>query len=149
LEKSLVGTLNKAFEGLALTLAQAGAVTYTLTDVDGRNQSTVRIQAKYVPVEIKLDPRESINSMFARVELLAYDSHARLDMGILRVELLDGKDIHGADRSGEQAADHGRHHTNTFTRQIRSICHLHPQWHQSVQEPDQEEDLGARVERVL
>ncbi|KAG9128333.1 hypothetical protein FRC07_000841 [Ceratobasidium sp. 392] len=61
-----------------------GPATYTLVDQDGRNKSTVKIQAKYVPVEIKLDPRESINNM-----------------GILSVELLDGKELAGADRSGK------------------------------------------------
>ncbi|KAG8762146.1 hypothetical protein FRC11_010840 [Ceratobasidium sp. 423] len=64
--------------------ALAGPATFKLTDQDGRNTSTVRIQAKYVPVEIKLDPRESINNM-----------------GILQVELIDGKDILAADRSGK------------------------------------------------
>ncbi|KAG9088467.1 hypothetical protein FS749_002138 [Ceratobasidium sp. UAMH 11750] len=62
----------------------AGPAVYTLTDQDGKNKSTVKIQAKYVPVEIKLDPRESINNM-----------------GTLRVELLDGKELAAADRSGK------------------------------------------------
>ncbi|CCO26784.1 Tricalbin-3 [Rhizoctonia solani AG-1 IB] len=64
--------------------ALASPKTFTLTDQDGKNTSTVNIQAKYVPVEIKLDPRESINNM-----------------GILRVELIDGREIHAADRSGK------------------------------------------------
>ncbi|QRV76177.1 C2 domain-containing protein [Ceratobasidium sp. AG-Ba] len=62
----------------------AGPTTFTLVDQDGRNRSTIKIQAKYVPVEIKLDPRESINNM-----------------GVLRVELLDGRDLAAADRSGK------------------------------------------------
>ncbi|KAG8734045.1 hypothetical protein FRC12_018670, partial [Ceratobasidium sp. 428] len=62
----------------------AGPTTYTLNDQDGKYKSTVKIQAKYVPVEIKLDPRESINNM-----------------GTLRVELLDGKELAAADRSGK------------------------------------------------
>ncbi|KAH7345115.1 tricalbin [Rhizoctonia solani] len=64
--------------------ALAGPKTFTLTDQDGKNASTVRIQAKYVPVEIKLDPRESINNM-----------------GVLHVELVDGRELHAADRSGK------------------------------------------------
>ncbi|CAE6512911.1 unnamed protein product [Rhizoctonia solani] len=64
--------------------ALAGPAKFRLTDQDGKNTSDVRIQAKYVPVEIKLDPRESINNM-----------------GVLHVELIDGKEIHGADRSGK------------------------------------------------
>ncbi|CAE7115005.1 unnamed protein product [Rhizoctonia solani] len=51
---------------------------------NGKNASSVTIQAKYVPVEIKLDPRESINNM-----------------GVLHVELVDGREIAGADRSGK------------------------------------------------
>ncbi|CAE6385055.1 unnamed protein product [Rhizoctonia solani] len=64
--------------------ALAGPAQFTLTGPDGKNTSTVRIQAKYVPVEIKLDPRESINNM-----------------GVLHVELVDGREIVGADRSGK------------------------------------------------
>ncbi|KEP55097.1 calcium-independent phospholipase A2-gamma [Rhizoctonia solani 123E] len=64
--------------------ALAGPATFKLSGQDGKNASTVRIQAKYVPVEIKLDPRESINNM-----------------GVLHVELVDGRAIHGADRSGK------------------------------------------------
>jgi hypothetical protein len=45
-----------------------------LTDDNGSNRSTVKLSAKYIPVDIKLEPRESINNM-----------------GSLRVELLDGK----------------------------------------------------------
>ncbi|KAF8604948.1 tricalbin [Ceratobasidium sp. AG-I] len=62
----------------------AGPATFTLVDAEGKNKSTIRIQAKYVPVEITLDPRESINNM-----------------GILRVDLLDGKELPAADRSGK------------------------------------------------
>ncbi|CAE6470842.1 unnamed protein product [Rhizoctonia solani] len=64
--------------------ALAGPATFKLSGQDGKNVSTVRIQAKYVPVQIKLDPRESINNM-----------------GVLHVELVDGREIHGADRSGK------------------------------------------------
>ncbi|CAE6471029.1 unnamed protein product, partial [Rhizoctonia solani] len=69
--------------------ALAGPATFTLSGQDGKNASTVRIRAKYVPVEIKLDPRESISSTFST------------DMGVLYVELVDGRNIHGANRSGK------------------------------------------------
>lgn len=36
--------------------------TFTLKNEDGENTSTVELQARYVPVEVTLDPRESINS---------------------------------------------------------------------------------------
>ncbi|TFL06303.1 C2 domain-containing protein [Pterulicium gracile] len=57
---------------------------YRLHDENDEHHSTVEIEARYVPVPVKLDPRESINNM-----------------GILRVELLDGKDLAAADRGGK------------------------------------------------
>ncbi|KAB5592905.1 hypothetical protein CTheo_3616 [Ceratobasidium theobromae] len=62
----------------------AAPTEFALYDADGKSKSTIRIQSKYVPVEIVLDPRESINNM-----------------GTLHVELMDGKDLHAADRSGK------------------------------------------------
>lgn len=67
-----------------LEQAMTGPTTYTLTDIDGRRQSTVEIEARYVPVDIKLEPRESINNM-----------------GTLRVKLIDGESIRGVDRGGK------------------------------------------------
>ncbi|KAG8983790.1 hypothetical protein FRB95_008982 [Tulasnella sp. JGI-2019a] len=57
---------------------------FTLTSDQERFAGKVIISAKYVPVDIKLEPRESI-----------------LDMGVVRVELLDGKELPAADRSGK------------------------------------------------
>ncbi|KAG8919579.1 hypothetical protein FRC01_001220, partial [Tulasnella sp. 417] len=57
---------------------------FTLTREDGTSAGSVVISSKFVPVPIKLDPRESINNM-----------------GVLRVDLVNGKDIRGADRSGK------------------------------------------------
>ncbi|KAG8900315.1 hypothetical protein FRB99_006120 [Tulasnella sp. 403] len=57
---------------------------FTLTNDEGRSAGRITMTAKFVPVDTKLEPRESLNNM-----------------GILRVDLLDGKDIVGADRSGK------------------------------------------------
>ncbi|KAG9044471.1 hypothetical protein FS837_008089 [Tulasnella sp. UAMH 9824] len=57
---------------------------FTLSREDGTSVGSVVISSKFVPVPIKLDPRESINNM-----------------GVLRVDLMSGKDIRGADRSGK------------------------------------------------
>lgn len=41
---------------------QDGRSNFDLEDVDGRILATVEIEARYVPVPVKLEPRESINS---------------------------------------------------------------------------------------
>ncbi|EJD04407.1 tricalbin [Fomitiporia mediterranea MF3/22] len=64
--------------------AMSGPTTFTLTDEDQRKTSTIEIEARYVPVDIVLEPRESINNM-----------------GILRVDLMDGRQIRGVDRGGK------------------------------------------------
>ncbi|KAF7437156.1 hypothetical protein PC9H_003992 [Pleurotus ostreatus] len=72
----------KAKDFLDSTLV--GPTKFTLADENGRNTSTVEVEARYVPVPVKLDPRESINNQ-----------------GNLRVELLSGHDIVAADRGGK------------------------------------------------
>ncbi|ODH23066.1 hypothetical protein ACO22_05420 [Paracoccidioides brasiliensis] len=54
----------------------------TLRSNDG-STSKVTVSLKYIPVKMKLDPRESINNM-----------------GILRVDVLDAADLPSADRNG-------------------------------------------------
>ncbi|KAF9535478.1 C2 domain-containing protein [Crepidotus variabilis] len=61
-----------------------GPATYELKDRDDRLNASVTIEARYIPVPVKLEARESVNNQ-----------------GILRVDLLDGHDIRGADRSGK------------------------------------------------
>lgn len=58
--------------------------TFTLTDTNGGSRSTVTIAAKYIPIDMQILPRESINNS-----------------GTLRVELIDAKGIPAADRSGK------------------------------------------------
>ena len=53
------------FKGDAKTFleqAMSGPTKFTLADEDERRTSVVEIEARYVPVDIKLEPRESINS---------------------------------------------------------------------------------------
>ncbi|KAH7918365.1 tricalbin, partial [Leucogyrophana mollusca] len=57
--------------------------TFTLTD-DEERVSTIEIEARYVPVPVKLEARESVNNQ-----------------GMLTVQLLEGKDIRAADRGGK------------------------------------------------
>ncbi|KZW02621.1 tricalbin [Exidia glandulosa HHB12029] len=61
-----------------------GESTFTLKDNEARDVASVVIAAKYIPVDFKLEPRESVNNQ-----------------GVLRVTLVEGKEIHGADRSGK------------------------------------------------
>ncbi|KAF9458350.1 C2 domain-containing protein [Collybia nuda] len=61
-----------------------GPHTVTLYDQDERYASTITLEARYVPVPVKLEPRETINNQ-----------------GILRIDLLDGHEIHGIDRGGK------------------------------------------------
>ncbi|GLB36472.1 putative tricalbin [Lyophyllum shimeji] len=61
-----------------------GPQEFTLLDKDERNASTVRVESRYVPVPVKLEPRETINNQ-----------------GILHVDLIDGRNIIAADRSGK------------------------------------------------
>jgi Ca2+-dependent lipid-binding protein len=62
----------------------SGPKKYTLVDADDRNSSTIEIESRYVPVPVKLEARESINNQ-----------------GTLRIDLLDGREIHGVDRGGK------------------------------------------------
>ncbi|TFK76782.1 tricalbin [Pluteus cervinus] len=61
-----------------------GPQTYTLVNPDTEARSTVVIEARYIPVPVQLQPRESINNQ-----------------GLLRVELIDGQEIRGVDRGGK------------------------------------------------
>lgn len=58
--------------------------TFTLTDSNGGSRSTVTIAAKYIPIDMQIEPRESINNS-----------------GNLRVELVGAKGVPAADRSGK------------------------------------------------
>ncbi|KZO90442.1 hypothetical protein CALVIDRAFT_542695 [Calocera viscosa TUFC12733] len=66
---------------LEMTLDKSA--TFTLTHDGGSNKSTVEIRTRYIPVDVVLEPRESVNNM-----------------GVMSVTLLRGHNIRGVDRSG-------------------------------------------------
>lgn len=67
-----------------LERAMAGRATFQLPGVGGEGRCQVVLSAKYVPVDVVLEARESINNM-----------------GHLKITLVDGADIRGVDRSGK------------------------------------------------
>ncbi|KAL7422727.1 Tricalbin-2 [Cryptotrichosporon argae] len=67
---------------LAKTLNKQDDILLSLAD--GSNRSVVRVSTRYVPVDIALAARESINNM-----------------GVLRVEAVGAKNLHAGDRSGK------------------------------------------------
>ncbi|KAG5220503.1 transmembrane protein [Salix suchowensis] len=76
----------KAKDFLDSTLT--GPTKFTLADESGRNTSTVEVEARYVPVPVKLDPRESINSAyfeFLRVGIGKSDPYAVFTLNGQRV----------------------------------------------------------------
>jgi len=61
-----------------------GPHTYELEDDEGKSNSTVVVEARYIPVPVTLEPKETVNNQ-----------------GILRVDLLEGREIRGVDRGGK------------------------------------------------
>ena len=59
------------------------------------------IEARYLPVPVRLEPRERVDSKFS-VSAVQYQRLISVisDQGILRVELLTGHEIRGVDRGG-------------------------------------------------
>ncbi|KAM7205812.1 tricalbin-3 [Naviculisporaceae sp. PSN 640] len=78
-------TLARLTGGTLDTLQQClnNPTTLKLKDSDG-NQYSIKVSLKYVPVKMQLDPSESINNM-----------------GNLRVDVLDAKDLPSADSNGK------------------------------------------------
>lgn len=74
--------------------------SFILTDVEDESKiSTVEIEARYVPVPVKLEPRESINSTLLHVAAgIPLTMHP--DQGVLRVDVIEGRDLMAADRGG-------------------------------------------------
>ncbi|KAK2462016.1 hypothetical protein APHAL10511_006479 [Amanita phalloides] len=64
----------------------AAPQTFTLQDPNDENKqvASVTVEARYAPVPVVLEPRETVNNQ-----------------GLLRVTLIDGQDIRGVDRSGK------------------------------------------------
>ncbi|CCA70918.1 related to TCB3-protein localized to membranes, bud-enriched [Serendipita indica DSM 11827] len=66
-----------------LDRALDGPTEFVLSNQDGESRCKILVAAKFVPVPITLSARESMSNQ-----------------GNLRMEIIDGRDIHGADRSG-------------------------------------------------
>ena len=45
-------------------MSQNGPHTYVLEDDEGKSNSTVVVEARYMPVPVTLEPRETVNSRF-------------------------------------------------------------------------------------
>ncbi|KDE05686.1 hypothetical protein MVLG_03920 [Microbotryum lychnidis-dioicae p1A1 Lamole] len=67
-----------------LTSCLDKSFTFTLTDPNGGSRNTVTMAAKYIPINMVLEPRESINNQ-----------------GTLSVNLVDAKGLAAGDRSGK------------------------------------------------
>lgn len=90
--------------------------SFTLTDADGR-PSTVELETRYVPVPVKLLARESINNQ-----------------GTFRVDLLAGKDLRSADRTGKSDpfAVFTLNGRKVFTSQTKKK-NLNPDWSETFE----------------
>lgn len=100
LQATLVSWIDLISPRLNLVHAQDRPQSFFLSDVEDEDKiSTVEIEARYVPVPVKLEPRESINSTWlyptVGMSLTMYP-----DQGVLRVELIEGRDLIAADRGG-------------------------------------------------
>ncbi|KAG0700683.1 C2 domain-containing protein [Suillus ampliporus] len=90
--------------------------SFTLTNEDGHS-STVEIEARYVPVPVKLLPRESINNQ-----------------GMLQVDLLTANDLRAADRTGKSDpfAVFSLSGAKVFTSQTKRKT-LNPDWSETFE----------------
>lgn len=64
-------------------LIQDSSVELTLTGARGENKSTVKLAAKFIPIHMNLEPRESVNNT-----------------GVLTLDILSAKGLKSADRNG-------------------------------------------------
>ncbi|KAI0344135.1 tricalbin [Trametopsis cervina] len=99
-----------------LEQALDGPAKFTLVDKhDEERTSVVEVEARYVPVPVKLEPRESINNQ-----------------GLLQVELLSGRDIVAADRGGKSDpfVAFQLNGQKVYKSQTKKKT-LNPDWHES------------------
>ena len=96
---------------------------YTPTDLvlrsDNGEVSKVTVSARYIPVKMKLDPRESINNM-----------------GDLRVDVLDGAELPSADRNGfsDPYCKFRLDDKEVFKTKVQKKT-LHPAWNEFFEVP--------------
>ena len=130
-------------------MIQDGSKSFTLTNDSDRHTSTVEIEARYVPVPVKLDPRESINSEYYRSVRLTWFSVA------IQIRATFGS-ISSVGMISTVLTEEVCTIFTVFkiilmvgTRQIGSVCHLHAEWAEGVQVADDQEDSQSRLERGL
>ena len=94
------------------------------------------MEARYVPVKIELEPRESINSTLHPSFKAPMPDPG--DMGILRVDVLRAQGLMAADRGGKSDVSTGRssHRMITLILAIRDFL---SEWHESLQVGYEEE----------
>ncbi|TFK57601.1 tricalbin [Heliocybe sulcata] len=92
-----------------------GPTKFTLSDNDGKAHSVIELESRYVPVPVKLEPRESVNNQ-----------------GSIQVTLLDGRDIHGVDRGGKSDpfAVFNLNGARVYKSQTKKKT-LNPEWNES------------------
>ncbi|KAJ5895604.1 Tricalbin [Penicillium taxi] len=107
------------------TLATLQTILYNPTELQLRSNSgevsRVTVSARYIPVQMKLDPRESINNM-----------------GTLRVEVLDAADLPSADRNGYSDPyckfRLGDEKKEVYKTKVQKKT-LHPSWNEFFETP--------------
>ncbi|KAH6906705.1 transmembrane protein [Coprinopsis sp. MPI-PUGE-AT-0042] len=95
-----------------------GPKEYTLSDKNGRETSTILIEARYIPVPVTLEPRESVNNQ-----------------GTLRVDLLDGQDMLAVDRGATRSDPYAVFSLNG-EKVFKSETHkktLTPEWNENFE----------------
>ncbi|KAJ5778668.1 Tricalbin [Penicillium odoratum] len=107
------------------TLPTLQRILYTPTELVLRSNSgevsKVTVSARYIPVQMKLDPRESINNM-----------------GTLRVDVLDAADLPSADRNGFSDPyckfRIGEDNKDVYKTKVQKKT-LHPAWNEFFEIP--------------
>ena len=112
------------------TLPTLQRILYNPTELVLRSKegevSKITVSARYIPVQMKLDPKESINNM-----------------GTLRVDVLDAADLPSADRNGFSDPyckfRIGDDHKDVFKTKVQKKT-LHPAWNEFF-----EIDIKSRI----
>ena len=123
---------------------KAGPATFTLLSEDYRKTSTVEIEARYVPVNIKLEPRESINSekIYDRgqYERNTHQNSQTWAFCVLISSMAVKSVVSIAEVRIRTSYVVELKSNNVILRQIRPICCILAQRFKSLQVSDQEED---------
>jgi Ca2+-dependent lipid-binding protein len=123
LKQCLVSTQTVNRNHSVLMILQNNPTTLKLKDENGQI-SSVKVSLKYLPVKMQLDPSESINNM-----------------GKLRVDILDAKDLPSADRNGfsDPYCKFELNGKEVFKTKVQKKT-LHPAWNEWF-----EVEIGSRT----